>query len=81
MQNEQEKKEIEAGLVSDEALASFNKDFSDLQERYKLKVLGIPLITPDGRILVSIQALPLVKEKEEAKQEHDTPVESPYNKD
>lgn len=76
---EKEKKEIEAGQISDDALASFNVEFSELQEKYKLKVLGIPLITPDGRIVVSIQALPLPeKEVSEAKHEHDTPIESPY---
>lgn len=81
MSNEKEIKKVEEEFapITDDALASFNNEFSELQEKYKLKVLGIPLITPDGRIVVSIQALPLVKKEEkEEKHEHDTPIESPY---
>lgn len=75
MENEPEKKKEEAlAPISDDALASFNNEFKLLQEKYMLRIVGIPLINTDGRITVSIQALPV-------KHEHDTPVESPYNKD
>lgn len=74
MENKPEKKEEEAlAPVSDDALASFNNEFKLLQDKYSLRIVGIPLINIDGRITVSIQALPV-------KHEYNTPVESPYNK-
>lgn len=75
MQNEPEKKEEEAlAPISDEALASFNNEFKLLQEKYSLRIVGIPLINTDGRITVSIQALPV-------KHEEGKEVVSPYNKE
>lgn len=72
MQNEPEKKEEEAlAPISDEALASFNNEFKLLQEKYSLRIVGIPLINTDGRITVSIQALPV-------KHEEGKEVVSPY---
>lgn len=73
MQNEPEKKEEAGASVSDDALASFNKEFKELQEKYQLKAIAIPMIMPDGRIVASIQALPAIHEQEAS-------VESPYNK-
>lgn len=75
MQNEHEKKEEEAlAPISDDALASFNNEFKLLQEKYSLRIVGIPLINTDGRITVSIQALPV-------KHEEGKEVVSPYNKE
>jgi hypothetical protein len=72
MQNEPEKKEEEAlAPISDDALASFNNEFKLLQEKYSLRIVGIPLINTDGRITVSIQALPV-------KHEQGKEVVSPY---
>ena len=62
----------EASHTKDDALASFNKDFKELQEKYGFKVIGVPHITFDGRIETSVQVLDLsslpVKEEEEVKE-------------
>lgn len=47
----------EAVGITEDALASFNNELVELQSKYKVKLVGIPLITPSGLIKVSLQVL------------------------
>lgn len=42
---------------SDDALASFNKDLKDLQDKYSYRLIAVPVINPNGTIVGSLQVI------------------------